>query len=99
MDPDLFQRTVQHTSGKQAELSAAAVLFDEGHSRGFKKTVLRHTSPENSMRQDNFMRTQTAEAGGAMSRSKSYENTNRVTQTNFAHRMRQTHIGDPKEYA
>ena len=38
--------TNNNAAQSKAELSAAAILFDENNDRGFKTTAHRHTSPE-----------------------------------------------------
>ena len=45
MDPEFKNtlNTTNHVAAKAKNLTAAAVLFDEKHSRGFKNT--RHLSP------------------------------------------------------
>ena len=46
MDPEFKNTLTQNKTSQAPNLTAAAVLFDESHSRGFKNTMPRHTSPE-----------------------------------------------------
>jgi len=91
MDPEQLDRTVKHQPAKQGELSAAALLFDDTHDRGFKNKA-RHISPENTYGQ----RPHTS--GGAAARSRSHEGVGGASQTNYVARHRQAHLGDPQDY-
>ena len=94
--------TNNNATQSKAELSAAAILFDENNDRGFKTTAHRHISPEvrpsrpttnEGHRKQNSRSIESFNVGGG-GRSRGMTN----VKNNFAHKNRQAHFADPKDY-